>query len=82
MAAAGARRRDADEPRQRVAPRTLDGTDEWLLYRRAGAMAIVLSKIGFGFEQAGGFGVALTLAGSLMSALNQPLLMASPDRIH
>ncbi len=42
----------------------------------AGAMLIVLSKIGFGLEQAGGFGVALTLLGSLMSSLNQPLLDA------
>jgi hypothetical protein len=46
----------------------------------AGAWTIVLSKIGFGFEQAGGFGVALTLVGSLMSALNQPVLMASSER--
>jgi protein SCO1/2 len=36
----------------------------------AGALAIVVSKMGIGWESAAGWGVALTLAGSLLSALN------------
>jgi protein SCO1/2 len=36
----------------------------------AGALAIVVSKIGAGWENAAVWGVALTLAGSLLSALN------------
>jgi protein SCO1/2 len=46
----------------------------------AGAFAIVLSKLGTGWENAAPWGVAATLAGSLVSALRAPVGGVEPAR--